>query len=133
MNRWPITIEGHIYPSRGKIQQWEIGSRDSYAISQLPLNPYNITVGTGKGIPITCKYRSDSLVGQFHRKVNNKGIWIYTNNSNAGPNATYRWYNFLSKFGIFKGQSHKEIPICMVFYPDFVEFHLTVIPAKTAP
>jgi len=124
MSVWPITIKGEIYPGHGIPTQWAIGQRDKSEIGQLPLNPYDETCGTRNqpksGIPITCKYKNVSVVGQFHRKPKNKDIWIYTNRSNDGTPATDEWYKFLSSFEITKGSPHEDIQVYLDFYPNLV-------------
>jgi len=120
---WPITITGEIYPAHGIPSQWEIGHCQRSEISQLPLNPYTVTCGTPNqprpGITIICIHTNSSVVGQFHRKPDNKSIWLYTDWSNGGLLATNNWYSFLfTSFGIVKGQSHVKIPVYLDFYPN---------------
>jgi len=127
MDIWPIRIKAEIHPARKKLTQWEIGCHDKSQIGQLPLNPYNVTCGTitnrnpGKLIECEYKYKNISVVGQFHRKLDNKSIWIGPNRyrSKEGFSDTDKWYVFLLSFGIKKDEPHSKIPVYLDFYSDF--------------
>jgi hypothetical protein len=117
--KWPVTVEGTIKPSRGKINQYEIHCNHAEVNIKLPLasgNPYVQTVGTGKGITITCKYKDNSELGQFHRGEHH--TWIYNNFEQQSRVATRNWKIFILLFEIKVGMDIKQVPVLLEFHED---------------
>jgi hypothetical protein len=84
MNTWPITLSGVLGPAWGKIDQYEFGCENPDKIKKLPSPPYIVTVSLSKGhhnkgMPIVCQFNTHTVKGQFHRRRENKGIWIGSN------------------------------------------------------
>jgi len=127
MINWPITLDGCLSPARGKIDQYEFNCRDKASINaKLPFgsgNPYVVTVSPhkghrNKGIQVTVQFNDHKVSGQFHRHAANKpkGIWIGSNRTNQGSDATKAWRQFVSHFGITVGKQGKTIPVYLDFY-----------------
>jgi len=123
MNTWPVTLSGVLGPARGKLNQYEFWCHNHDQIKKLPLPPYVVTVSQGKGhnkgIPIICQFNSHTVKGQFHRKTENKDIWIGSNFTDMyDRNETQNWHTFVSLFAIRVGTDDKQVPVHLDFYPD---------------
>lgn len=120
---WPVTLEGFLGPARTtKLDQYEFYCHNRTAIiNSLPVNSYGVTASPIAGQrkkcrQITCKFNNHTVLGQFHRKVGSKSIWIGSNYTIQGHAATMNWHNFLPFFGITVGKSNKIVPVYLDFY-----------------
>ena len=131
---WPVDLEAFLSPARGKLNQYEFWSRNTAEINKsLPLVPNNPYIETGskiqkqrnRGIQITCSFNSATVLAQFHRKLNSRGIWIGSNYTIQGKIAVIKWKSFLTNFKVIVGRDNIMIPVVLKFYPDLkVDIHL---------
>jgi hypothetical protein len=129
--QWPAQLDAFLSPARGKLDQYELWSRDRDAINRaLPLisdNPYVITSSPipwyrNKGMQVVCSFNKKTVIAQFHRKLDSKGIWIGSNYTIEGKAAALQWSSFLINFGVQFNNLNLRIPIILEFHKNLKIF-----------